>query len=481
MVWKLVGSLLLIECAAGLAASHPDMIQLVESHAAEYRTVSRAIWELAEMGYQERKSSAMLQEHLRGAGFQVQAGIADMPTAFIASFGQGRPVIAILGEFDSLPGLSQDAVPERKPVAANAPGHGCGHNLLGAGGALAAVAVKEYLETNHLSGTVRFYGTPAEEGGSGKVYMVRAGLFGDVDAVLHWHPGDNNSVTTGDGMLAVITAKFEFHGLASHAAAAPDKGRSALDGLMLMANAVEFLREHVPSSTRIHYVVTKGGAAPNIVPDDAELFLYARHPSMTVLSLIWERILKCAQGAAMATETTVDTRVVSSDYNIINNGPLAERAYRNFAEVGGLTYTAAEREFAEKLQRALPEGTALGLGREHSVQSLERRLEAGGGASTDVGDVSWVVPTIGISAATWVPGTPAHSWYAVAASGMEIGQDGMVLAAKVLAITAADLLTDAKLREAAKSDFATRMKGLHYESKIPAGQKPPLDYRNTAK
>ncbi|MGA2041337.1 MAG: amidohydrolase [Bryobacteraceae bacterium] len=467
--------------AADVSAAHSEVIQLVETHAAAYRDVSRKVWEFAEMGYQEKKSSALLQATLAAAGFDVKAGVAEIPTAFVASWGQGKPVIGILGEFDSLPGLSQDAVPERKPLIAGAPGHGCGHNLLGAGGALATVSIKDYLAAHRLPGTVRYYGTPAEEGGSGKVYMVRAGLFNDVDVVLHWHPGDSNTVTTGAGMLAVITAKFEFHGLASHAAASPEKGRSALDGLMIMSTAVEFLREHVPSATRIHYIVTKGGAAPNIVPDDAELFLYARHPSMTVLSGIWERILKCANGAAMATETTVECRIVSSDANIVNNTPLSERVYRNFTEIGGLTYTPVEETFAEKLVPLLPAGTTAKLGSERLVQPLERERGEGGGASTDVGDVSWNVPTIGITAATWVPGTPAHTWYATAASGMAIGQDGMVLAAKVLAVTAQDLFTEPALLAAAKADFAKRMEGLQYESKIPLNQRPPLDYRNSSK
>jgi len=466
--------------AADSPAAHEEVIRLVEAHAATYREVSRKVWEFAELGYQEKRSSALLQQTLSAAGFAVKAGVADIPTAFVASWGQGKPVIGILGEFDALPGLSQDAMPERKPLIAGAPGHGCGHNLLGAGGALAAVSIKDYLAAHHLPGTVRYYGTPAEEGGSGKVYMVRAGLFGDVDAVLHWHPGDSNAVTTGEGMLAVITAKFEFHGLASHAAASPEKGRSALDGLMLMANAVEFLREHVPSATRIHYIVTKGGAAPNIVPDDAELFLYARHPSMATLSGIWERILKCANGAAMATETKVDVRIISSDSNIVNNTPLSERVYRNFAAIGGLTYTPAEQAFAGQLFPQLPGAASAKLGSQAAVRPLDRERGEGGGASTDVGDVSWTVPTMGISAATWVPGTPAHSWYATAASGMAIGQDGMVLAAKVLAVTAEDLFTEPALLAAAKADFVKRMAGVRYESKIPADQKPPLDYRNSA-
>ena len=252
----------------------------------------------------------MLQRELQTAGFRVQARVADEPTAFVATYGQGEPVIGILGEFDALPGLSQAAVPDRSPVVAGAAGHGCGHNLLGSGAALAAVALKEYMERNHVAGTLRYYGTPAEEGGDGKVYMIRAGLFRDVDAVLQWHPASENAVSNG-GMLAITSAKFLFHGVAAHAAMAPDRGRSALDAVMLMGNGVEFLREHIPSNSRIHYIITNGGAAPNVVPDTAELYLLARNPSSTVLAGIWDRILKIGQGAALMTETTLEVREVS--------------------------------------------------------------------------------------------------------------------------------------------------------------------------
>lgn len=479
MRWKLLALTCGTVFGADLSPAHRDVIQNVETHASEYRDVSRKVWEFAEVGYQEQKSSALLQRQLKAAGFTIQSGVAGMPTAFVASYGNGKPVIGILGEFDALPGLSQDAVPERRPLVANAPGQACGHNLLGAGGVLAAVAVRDYMASNKTPGTVRFYGSPAEEGGSGKVYLVRAGLFQDVDAVLHWHPGDHNAVVAGEGVLAMMSAKFEFHGSAAHAAAAPERGRSALDGLMLMANAVEFLREHVPSAARMHYIVSKGGSAPNIVPDEAELFLYVRHPSMTVLTGIWDRIIKCSQGAAMATETTVNWRIVNSDYNLLGNTPLAEQIHRNFREVGGLTYTPAEQEFAEKLIRVLPAGPVRKLGSERNVEPLANPDSLGGG-STDVGDVSWIVPTIGITTATWVPGTPAHSWYAVASSGMAIGQDGMVLAAKVLAITAQDLLTNQGLRQQATSELKRQLGGAKYESKIPAGQGPPLDYRKPA-
>ena len=291
--------------AQAIPAAHKQVSQLVDEKAANFKQVSKQIWDYAELGYHEDKSSALLQGELKRAGFSVESGVAGEPTAFIASYGNGKPVIGILGEFDALPGLSQKPLPQREPVVPNAPGHGCGHNLLGSGAALAAVAVKEYMETNHVSGTLRYYGTPAEEGGSGKVFMVRDGLFKDVDVVLHWHPGDHNSVNNG-GMLAVISAKVTFHGIAAHAAMAPERGRSALDAVMLMGNGIEFMREHVPSNSRIHYIITKGGVAPNIVPDLSQMDLVARNPSNTVLADIWDRLLKISQGAVLMTGTTVE-------------------------------------------------------------------------------------------------------------------------------------------------------------------------------
>ena len=227
-------------------ARHQQILELVDQHGAHFSGTSKTIWEYAELGYQEEKSSALLQRELQSAGFRVQAPVADEPTAFVATYGQGEPVIGILGEFDALPGLSQAATPDRSPVVADAPGHGCGHNLLGSGAALGAVALKEYMERNHVAGTLRYYGTPAEEGGDGKVYMIRAGLFRDVDVVLQWHPSDENAVFNG-GMLAINSARFLFHGVAAHAALAPERGRSALDAVMLMGNGIEFLREHIPS------------------------------------------------------------------------------------------------------------------------------------------------------------------------------------------------------------------------------------------
>jgi aminobenzoyl-glutamate utilization protein B len=459
------------------SARHMQVLELLDQHAAHFSETSRTIWEYAELGYQEQKSSALLQRELQAAGFRLQASVADEPTAFVATYGQGQPVIGILGEFDALPGLSQTATPDRSPVVADAPGHACGHNLLGAGAALAAVALKEYMERNHVPGTLRYYGTPAEEGGNGKVYMIRAGLFRDVDVVLQWHPSAENAVSNG-GALAMNSARFLFHGVAAHAAVAPDRGRSALDAVMLMGNGIEFLREHIPSNSRIHYVITNGGAAPNIVPDTAELYLYARNPSSEVLSGVWDRILKIGQGAALMTETTLDVREAGGTTNVLPNDPLSRAAQRNLEEVGGFRYTAEEKHFAQELQKSLPAGGAGDLDSTALIQALRRPDPNAAAASTDVGDVSWNVPTIGFTTATFVPGVAAHTWQAAASAGMSIGQKGMIVAAKALAVTGADLFSDRQLVLDAKSDFRRQMEGKTYQSVIPTGQKPPLKYRN---
>ena len=456
--------------------AHQQLEHLVDQHSSEYIDTSKQIWQYAELGYHEDRSSALLQRDLKAAGFTLQSAVADEPTGFVASYGQGKPVIAILGEFDALPGLSQAPVPDRSPVVPSAAGHGCGHNLLGSGAALAVVAVKDYMEKNHVAGTLRYYGTPAEEGGSGKIYMIRAGLFKDVDVVLHWHPSNANSVANG-GALAVVSAKFTFHGVAAHAALSPDRGRSALDAIMLMGNGLEFLREHVPSNTRIHYIITNGGAAVNIVPDTATMELMVRSPSLTTLDGIWKRILKIAQGAGLMTETTLETKIDSTDANIIPNDALAHVAQKDLEEVGGYHYTAEEEHFAQNLQKSLPPEYAGNLDSTASVLALRPIDPNAPSASTDVGDVSWNVPTIGFGAATFVPGVAAHSWQATACAGMSIGQRGMLVAAKALALTASDLFADPKLVEAAKADFEKQMKGKTYTSQIPADQKAPLDYR----
>lgn len=443
----------------------------IEEQREAYAGVALKIWEFAEVGYQETRSSALLQEQLAAAGFTVKAGVADIPTAFVATYGSGQPVIAILGEFDALPGLSQHAAPERRPVIDGGAGHGCGHHLLGTASLAAAVAVKQWLEAGRRPGTVRYYGTPAEEGGSGKVYMVRAGLFDDVDAAVSWHPGDRNEATPSS-TLANITAKFRFRGVSAHAAGAPEKGRSALDGVEAMTHMVNMLREHVPERTRIHYVITRGGAAPNVVPDFAELYLYARQDDMTILDGIWDRIADASKGAALGTGTTIEHEITGAVYNVLPNRYLSEVMKRNLERVGGVKYTADEEAFATKIRTTLTP-PLLPMGSQEQVVSTRGMLAS---SSTDLGDVSWRVPTVQLTAATWVPGTPAHSWQAVAAGGTGIGIKGMMVAAKAMALTAIDLLSDPSHLPKARAEFDER-RGTHvYRSRL-GDRKPALDYR----
>jgi aminobenzoyl-glutamate utilization protein B len=449
------------------------LISAIDTKSAHYSDLARQIWSFAEVGYQEEKSSALLASELEGAGFKVMRGVAGIPTAFVAEFGSGKPVVAILGEFDALPGLSQEASPLQKAIVANAAGHGCGHNLFGVASAAAAIAIKDWMAANRITGTVRYYGTPAEEGGSGKVYMVRDGLFRDADAVIAWHPGDSNDIN-GTTSLANVTGKFRFRGVSAHAAAAPERGRSALDGVEALNVMVNMMREHVPQETRIHYVITNGGRAPNVVPDFAEVYYYARHADMKILDEVWERILKAAEGAALGTGTTVDFEITGSVYPILLNETLAKVMYKRLQQVGGVRYSAEEEAFAKTLQQSLG-AQAQPLETARTIASWE--FGGSGIASTDVADVSWNVPTVQIRAATWVPGTAAHSWQAVAASGMSIGAKGMMVAAKTMALTAADLFTTPATIAAAKAEMEQRRgKDFVYRTRL-GNRKPALDYR----
>ncbi len=449
------------------------VVQSIEARRSGYADIAKQIWAFAEVGYQEQKSSALLQQQLRTAGFSVRAGVAEIPTAFVATFGSGKPVIAILGEYDALPGLSQEPTARRSPVLADGAGHGCGHNLLGTGSLAATIAVKEWLQAGH-SGTLRYYGTPAEEGGSGKVYMVRAGLFSDVDAVVSWHPADRNDASPTTN-LANITGKFRFRGVAAHAAAAPEKGRSALDAVEAMDYMVNMMREHVPQETRIHYIITRGGAAPNIVPDFAEAYYYARQPDMRILDSIWERMIDAAKGAALGTGTTMELEVTGAVWNVLPNEYLNGVMQRNLEHVGGFAYTAEELKFAEDLRKTLTEAPTIELGSQEHVQPMQ--LGVVGSASTDLADVSWNVPTAQVVAATFVPGVPAHSWQATACAGGTIGVKGMMVAAKTMALTTVDLFRDPSHIQKAKAEFdKKRGPGFVYKTRL-ADRKPALDYR----
>ena len=445
----------------------------------KYSALAQTIWGYAELAFLESKSSILLQTQLKEEGFQIEAGVADMPTAFVATYGSGKPVIGILAEFDALPGIAQEAVPEKKSIQGQAAGHACGHHLFGVASMAAAIEVKDWLKRSGKSGTIKLYGTPAEEAGSGKIYMVRAGLFNDVDAVLHWHPGDRNAVTAS-ASLANVTAKFRFYGVASHAAASPEKGRSALDGIEAMNIMVNMMREHVPSDSRIHYVITKGGEAPNVVPAFAESNYFIRHRDVNIVKDLWKRVQDAATGAALGTGTRVEWELTGGVYSLLNNTAINEVLQNNLNLVGGVKYTDEEKAFAQKIQTTFLNAETPKLENAEKVlqpaEVAEMMKKQTGGGSTDVADVSWVVPTSGISAATWVPGTPAHSWQAVAAGGMTIGKKGMLVAAKTLTLSAIDLMTRQDVIEKAKQELNTAQgKGFKYESLV-GSRKPPLDY-----
>ena len=432
------------------------------------------IWDFAEVGYKENKSSALHVQHLKEAGFTVETGVAGIPTAFVATYGSGKPAIGILAEYDALPGLAQNAVPEKSIIAGKNAGHGCGHHLFGTASVSAGIAIKELIAAGKLKGTIKVYGCPAEEGGSGKVFLVRAGLFNDLDAVIHWHPDDVNGVTTTSA-LANKSAKFKFYGISAHAAAQPEQGRSALDAVEAMDNMVNMMREHIPQETRIHYVITNGGKAPNVVPDFAEVYYYVRHPKRKDVVEIFDRVVKAAEGAAMGTGTTMKYDIIGGTHDLLINKTLAEVMQTNLEKVGGVNYTEAEKAFAKKIQPSFI-GTPVDIESAATVKPLSYVVEGNSG-STDVGDVSYTKPTVGMRGATWVPGTPAHSWQAVASGGTEIGTKGMLVASKTMALTAIDLMSNPTLIQKATEEFN---KGIgDYKYKALLGDiKPALNYRD---
>ena len=398
--------------------------------------------------------------------------MAEIPTAFVAEYGSGGPVIAVLAEYDALPGINQDDSAERSPIDGKNAAHACGHNLFAAGSVGAAMAIKDWLETTKTPGRVRLYGTPAEEGGSGKVYMVRAGLFDDVDFALHWHADDENSAAART-TLANRSAKFRFRGVSAHAAGAPEKARSALDGVEAFNFMVNMMREHVEQDSRIHYVITEGGTAPNVVPDFAEVFYYVRHPKPDGVDAIWERVEEAARGAARGTGTQVDWEVIHGNNPLLINETMAKMVDEKLRIVGGVNYTPAEQKFAEQMAKSFDK-PKLKLGSETEIQPYTTSLGYG---STDVGDVSYATPTVGLRTATWVPGTSSHSWQSAAASGMSIGFKGANNAAKTLTLAAIELYTDPDLRKKATEEFH-EARGENYSYKSLLGDRePPLDYR----
>jgi aminobenzoyl-glutamate utilization protein B len=458
--------------ATPLIAQNADPIVAVEEQQERTQRVAQQLWDWAELGYLESRSSGLLMEELSSEGFNIETNVAGIPTAFIAEWGEGGPVIAILAEMDALPGINQSSSPNRDPLVGKNAGHACGHNLFGAGSLTAAIAVRRWLEETGTPGRIRLYGTPAEEGGSGKVYMTRAGLFDDVDIAIHWHADDENSAAARTS-LANRSAKFRFSGISAHAAGAPERGRSALDGVEAMNMMANMMHEHMPQRARMHYVITSGGSAPNVVPDFAEVFYYVRHPDPEGVEAIWGRLEDAARGAALGTGTKVEWEVIHGNNPLLVNETLAKVMDAKLRKVGGVTYTAEEREWAAEIQKSLGDA-AKPLDQAGQVQPYEKSLGYG---STDVGDVSWATPTVGVRTATWVPGTSAHSWQAVAASGHSIGHKGAQQAAKAMALMAAELFINPELRRAARAEFdMSRGEGYQYRSLL-GDRDPPLDYR----
>nr|WP_294906021.1 amidohydrolase [uncultured Lacibacter sp.] len=445
----------------------------IQSNHDQYKNMALQIWDYAEVGYKEVKSSALLQKTLKENGFTVEAGVAGIPTAFVATYGSGSPVIAVLAEFDALPGLSQTTAPEKTSAGKDA-GHACGHHLFGVASVASGIAIKKLIEEKKITGTIKVFGCPAEEGGSGKVYLVRAGLFKDVDVAIHWHPGNENSVTMTSA-LANMSAKFRFRGISAHAAASPERGRSALDGVEAMNNMVNMMREHIPQETRIHYVITNGGKAPNVIPDYAEVYYYVRHPKRDQVQSIFNRVVNAANGAALGTDTKMEFEMIGGTHDLLLNKTLASVMQKNLDKIGGVKYTAAEVEYGKKIQASFG-FSAQSVADAGTVKPLKIEADAGGG-STDVGDVSYAVPTVGLRSATWVPGTAAHSWQAVACGGTEIGTKGMMVAAKTMASTAIDLFLHPELIIKAKEEFKQQVGNYQYKALL-GDRNPALNYRD---
>jgi aminobenzoyl-glutamate utilization protein B len=456
--------------AAGDVQKKEAAIAVIEKHRAALIRMSDQIWQYAETALREHRSAKLLADYAEQQGFRVERGVAGMPTAFIASYGEGRPIIGILGEYDALPGLSQKASPVKEALEPGAAGHGCGHNLFGPASLGAALAIKELIAAGQLQGTIRFYGTPAEEAVGGKAYMARDGLFNDLDVALAWHPADETRADT-ESSQAVIDMAVEFFGKAAHAAYDPWNARSAVDGLEVFTHGLNLLREHVRPTVRIHYTIVKGGDVPNVVPEYAKLWLWLRDSKREGVEEVLARVRPMVAGAAQVAGVEGKLTVQAGSYEMLANLTGARVLNQNLEWVGPIQYTEAEQEFARAIQRATGKEES---GVDASIQPLKDPPPADPeGGSTDVADVSWVVPTLHLSVTTAPKDTPWHSWPVVAAGGMSIGHKGLEHAAKTLAATMVDLFEDAELRAAIRAEFNEKTKGQPYKGYIPDGP-PPL-------
>jgi aminobenzoyl-glutamate utilization protein B len=454
------------------SAAKQEAVASIDRQSGEMAELSDQVWAFAEIALRETRSAALLADYAEAQGFAVERGVAEMPTAFVASYGKGRPIIGIMGEYDALPGISQKAQTTKEALEEGAAGHGCGHNLFGPASLAAAVAIKELIAAGDLKGTIRFYGTPAEEDAGGKTYMIRAGLFDDVDIALAWHPGDEVSADT-DGSQAMVGFAVEFRGRTAHAAADPWNGRSALDGVELFTHAINLMREHVRPTVRMHYVIADGGDVPNVIPDYAEVWCWVRDSEHTGVDELVERARAAADGAALATGTESTFRVDGGSYGMLVNLEGAKLIHENMGWLGPVKFTEREQEFAREIQRETGV-EPVGLKTDLEPLDLTRRDPEGG--STDVADVSWVVPTLHLSVTTAAYDAPWHAWPVVATGGMSIGHKGMVYAAKAMAATMVDLYENPEQRAAIIEEFQEQTDGFKFKYYIPEGPPPvPAD------
>jgi aminobenzoyl-glutamate utilization protein B len=453
--------------AGAFVKKKEEAVASIEKHKAEIIDLSDRIWAFAETALLEARSSEALADYAEKQGFSVERGVAGMPTAFVASYGEGRPIIGVLGEYDALPGLSQKARPVKEALQAGAPGHGCGHNLLGTAALGAALAVKDLMAAGRLKGTIRFYGTPAEEAVGGKVYMLREGLFNDLDVCLTWHPDEKTRVSV-DGSQAIVDFIVEFSGKTAHAAADPWNGRSAVAALEFFTTGLNRMREFVRPTVRMHYSILNGGDVPNVVPAYARLWCWLRDSKGAGVEQLLGRARRIAEGAAMMAEAESKLTVQGGDWETLVNVTGEKVMFANLTWLGPIEFTPEEQEFAKEIQRATgvdPKGL------DGTVQPWTAPKKDPEGGSTDVGDVSWIVPTLSMNATTAPLDTPWHAWPVVACGGMSIGHKGLLYAAKVLAATMVDLFEDPKTLQAVQAEFREKTKGVVYKPFIPDG--PP--------
>ena len=464
-------SLNMIFSQSNISEINKDILKSIEKHSSNLIDISDEIWNLAETAFNEHESSKILADYATKNGFNVEMGVAGMPTAFVATYGQGKPVISVLGEFDALPGISQETKPVKSPLIDGGAGHGCGHNLFGAGSLGAAIAIKELIESGKISGTVKFFGTPSEEKYFGKIWMVKAGLWDDVDVNISWHPSAQTAADV-QSSLALIDFKIEFFGQAAHASMDPWNGRSASDALELYTTGVNYYREHVKPTVRMHYHIQDGGQVVNVVADYSKLWMRVRDTKRSGMNPVYERVVEMAEGAAILADVDFKVSLISGIYEVLVNRAGGEVMQKNLEVLGPITYSQEEITFAKKIQE---ETSKPQLGMDREIRPLKETREHPGGGSTDVGDVSWNVANINLGVATAPLGTPWHSWAVVACGGMSIGHKGMLHASKAMAMTMSDLFQDSKLVNKVKKEYQERKGDEVYEAMVPEGPPPVND------